>query len=358
MATNSNLVRWVRTWHRRIALVLGLFLLFQGVTGSVTQYRFLLMKETQANYESKMTGPAAMPDQVMATVAEQLPGFQAAHVMYPPAHSPETAVMVMGGYDASKMDMSRMVTVDQYSNQVIADMAMMESTGWVGLVSNLHKWEMFGTTGRIVITLIGIASMIICLFGIWHYWQTRKVSPKSWMVRWHRKAGLVVGVVIFITAATGTALNLFNWYEKSTGDLVTATNMREAMMASEPLPINVGLAEASQIALEASGAERIGAFSPAGPHARQYWFATTTSQLKRVDVLVNPETGGATVKGSGLMTGGGGFRDWLYPLHTGYVLGEFGGLLAAICGTLLLFWGYSGVAIWLRRRRQRKTHFA
>ena len=197
--------------------------------------------------------------------------------------------------------------------------------------------------------------MAICILGMWHYWQTRKVKPKSLLVRLHRQAGLFVGVVIFITAITGTAMNLFNWYEKESGVLVTATNMREAMMLEEVPPIKVDLAEASQIALRASGAERFGAFAAAGPHARQHWFAMTTPQLRRIDVLVDPQTGAATIKNTGLMEGGDGIRNWLYPLHTLYVVGELGGIIATICGIALLFWGVSGFLIWRRGRRLRKS---
>lgn len=344
----------VRVWHRRLALALGLFLIFQGISGAITQYRFALMGGVQPGYSAPAKGPQASPDAIIAAVKSRLPAFQPAHVMYPPDSALDTAVMVMGGYDTSKMDMSRMVTVDQYRGEVIAEMPMQTSTGWVGLITSLHKWEIWGTPGRIAITVIGLASMGICLFGLWHYWQLRKRPATSWLARWHRRAGLVVGTVVFATALTGTALNLFNWYEKEAGDLVTATNMREAMALPEMPPVKVGLEDAAQIALRASGNERIGAFSPAGPHARQHWFATTTKQLKRVDVLVDPQTGKTTIKNSGLMTGGGGWRDWLYPVHTGYVLGEFGGFLAAICGTVLIFWGVSGFLIWRRRGRTRK----
>lgn len=347
----------MRTWHRRLALFLGIFLIFQGVSGAVTQYRFLLIGATQEGYAAPVAGKPATPDQVIAIVKRDLPDFQSAHVMYPSDSAQDTAVMVMGGYDTSKMDMSRMVTVDQYRGAVIADMPMMASTGWPGLITTLHKWE-WHVAGRILITIIGIASMAICILGMWHYWQTRKVRPKSWLVRWHRTAGLFVGFVIFITAITGTAMNLFNWYEKESGVLVTATNMREAMMMEEVQPIKVGLAEASQIALKASGAERFGAFSPAGPHARQHWFAMTTPQLRRVDVLVNPQTGEATIKNTGLMEGGDGLRNWLYPLHTMYVIGELGGLIATICGLSLLFWGVSGFLIWRRGRRLRAAQTA
>lgn len=345
----------VRAWHRRLALVLGLFLLFQGISGAVTQYRFFLMGEVQPNFGAPAEGPQAGPEEVITAVRTALPDFRPAHVMYPTDSAPDAAVMVMGGYDAGKMDMSRMVTVDQYRGRVIADMPTMGSTGWVGLITSLHKWETWGVPGRIAITIIGLGSMGICLFGLWHYWQLRKVRAVNWLSRWHRRAGVFVGTVIFFVALTGTSLNLFNWYERSTGDLVTATNMREAMMQENPPPIEVGLGEAAKIAHEVTGYDRIGAFSPAGPHARQHWFAMTSPQLKRVDVLVDPQTGKATTKNSGLMKGGGGLRDWLYPVHTGYVFGEVGGLITAICGTILLFWGISGFLIWRRGRRMRKT---
>ncbi len=103
----------LRIWHRRLALVIGVFLVFQGLTGAIAQYRFWLMQASAPEtYRAAPAGTAALPGQVLETIARELPGFSPAHVMYPAANSPATAVIVMGGRDPSGRDMSRIATVD------------------------------------------------------------------------------------------------------------------------------------------------------------------------------------------------------------------------------------------------------
>ena len=100
----------LRRWHRRFALVLGLFFILQGVTGAIAQQRFWLMQATNPGlYRADGAGQAAPPGDILADIARERPGFQVAHMMYPAAVSPRTAIVVMGGRNAGTLDMSRMV---------------------------------------------------------------------------------------------------------------------------------------------------------------------------------------------------------------------------------------------------------
>ncbi|WFL76330.1 PepSY-associated TM helix domain-containing protein [Altererythrobacter arenosus] len=355
MSGNPTTIRLIKTWHRRIALVLGLFIAFQGITGAISQYRFWLLGASQPGYEVQASGTEASPGAVLEIVARDLPGFETAHVMYPADNARDTAVMVMGGTDPAKR-MERMVTVDQYAGGVIGDKPLQSSAGWIGLANTLHKWTIFGTTGRVILTLVGLAAVALAVLGILLWWRTRKARPQSLLARIHRSAGLAVAVILLPVAVAGTVLNLFTWYEKDNGLLVTAANMREAMAMSAPVAVAVSVDGAYQSALaQLDGPHRLAAFSPAGPHARHHWFAFNSGQMRRTDVLVDPETGAiAGIKPAGLVSGGQGVRHWLFPVHSLYLVGPFGGFLAAVMGLSLSFWFGSGLVMWWRNRRPRK----
>ncbi len=345
----------IRTWHRRIALALGLFLAFQGLTGAVSQYRFWLLGQLQAGYSARAVQPAATPGEVLKILANDLPDFAPAHVMYPAASAPDTAVMAMGTFDPAT-PMSRMITLDQYGGQVISDMPIAGAAGWIGLANSLHRWTVLGTSGRIFLTLLGLCTIAVAALGLGLYWRTRKARPRGALARLHRSCGIVAGAILLCIATTGTALNLYTWAESSNGTLVTSYNMRSAMVRDEPVAINVDLDTAYGTALgEVAKGSNLAAFAPAGAHARYHWFAFNSPRMRRVDILIDPLDGSvAGVKPAGLMERSSGLRSWLFPVHSGYILGPLGGFLFALTGLSLIGFFVSGVVIWQSGRRVRR----
>lgn len=345
----------IRTWHRRIALVLGLFLAFQGLTGAISQYRFWLLGQLQPGYAAEAMDVGATPGEVLAILEKDLPDFAPAHVMYPAAGAPDTAVMAMGTFDPAA-PMSRMITLDQYAGQVLSDMPIGGSAGWIGLANSLHKWTMFGASGRIFLTVLGLSAIALAGLGLWLYWRTRKARPPSLLARLHRTSGIVAGAILLCIATTGTALNIYTWTESSSGSLVTAHNMRSAMALEQPLVTDTNLDSAYDIARgQVVHGSNLAAFSPAGAHARYHWFAFNSPRMRRVDVLIDPLDGSvAGVKPSGLMEGGDGLRSWLFPVHSGYIFGPVGGFLFALTGLAMTGFLASGIVLWRRSRRLHK----
>ena len=182
----SNIV--IRQWHRRLALVIGVLLVFQGLTGAVAQYRFWLMQATNpATFSAPVRGLPGSPEAVLDAVNAQLPGFHAMHFMYPATNSPGTAVIVMGGRSPSGRDMSRMVTVDQYEGRVIHEGP--SSAGWIGLATTLHTGLIFGTPGRIYLTVLGLGTFTLSIMGLTLWWRTRRMDSRArGVARIHRTA--------------------------------------------------------------------------------------------------------------------------------------------------------------------------
>lgn len=350
----------LRRWHRRLALVLGGFFVIQGLTGAISQQRFWLMQQFDpAFYRVEGTGEALLPGDLLALLNREKAGFNVAHVMYPAAVSPRTTVIVMGGPDADKADMSRMVTVDQYAGRVIGERSTL--SGWAGIAVFLHRWALFGVPGRIFLTALGLGVVAFSALGLVIWWRTRVAGQRArGVVRVHRTAGIVAGLFIVSVATTGTSLNLLTWAEVESGRSVLQNNMRAghdahdhagpAAPAATPAAIN----KAYELARSRAGNWHLAAFSPAGAHARHHWFAFMDGRLRRIDVLVDARSGEIVgAYPTGVTEGGDGLRAWLFPVHSGYVIGPTGGVLYSIVGLSVSLWVVTGFIMWRRQRARR-----
>lgn len=357
----------LRRCHRRFALVLGVFFIVQGLTGAIAQQRFWLMQASNpATYRVNSNGHPAPPGDILAALKKSKPDFQVAHMMYPAAVSPNTAIVVMGGRDTSKHDMSRMVMVDQFEDRVITEQA--SSAGWIGLATAIHQWLIFGTPGKVILTILGTGVVIFSVLGVVIWFRTRQTSRNAkGVVRLHRTAGLAASLFIISVASTGTALNLSTWAEKGSGRSVFASNMKMAshsgmdMSAHSRMDMSpmVDANTAYATAQTAVGNLHMIAFGPPGMHAKNYWFAFMDERLKRTDVLVDPESGAVIgTYPTGLTSGGDGIRAWLFPVHSGYVVGPIGGLIYSVLGVSISLWVMTGFIMWRRQRRARPASSA
>jgi uncharacterized iron-regulated membrane protein len=198
------------------------------------------------------------------------------------------------------------------------------------------------------------------ILGIVLWWRTRKLDRfAKGAARIHRQTGLVLSVLVLAVASTGTALNLFIAAEKASKVSVTAWNMSQAHTghAAHGAVPRVDIDTAAQIALAALGRPAsVGAFSPVGAHARYYWFAFSDEKLARTDVLVDPDDGHVVgIYPSGVREGGGGVRQWLFPIHSGYIVGPIGGIVMALLGLFPLVWLVTGIMTWRRGRRPNRA---
>ena len=350
----------LRRWHRRFALVLGGFFVIQGLTGAISQQRFWLMQQLDpAFYRVEGRGEALLPGELLELVSREKAGFNVAHVMYPAAVSPRTAVIVMGGPATDKADMSRMVTVDQYAGQVIGERSVM--TEWIGIAVFIHRWALFGTPGRIFLTCLGLGVMTFSTLGLVIWWRTRHAGQHArGVVRVHRAAGVVAGLFIVSVAATGTALNLYTWAEVESGRSALKNNMdgvggdHEHAGHAAPLVTASDVDKAYALARSRVGDWHLAAFAPAGAHARDHWFAFMNARLQRVDVLVDAQS--SDIVGTyltGLTAGGEGLRAWLFPVHSGFIVGPVGGVLYSIIGLSVSLWVVTGFIMWRRLRVSR-----
>lgn len=345
-----NSIPVLRRWHLILAVITALFLVFQGITGAIAQQRWSLNAwlKPEAYAVDQVGMQELAPDELLDVVAAADPSFRPAHIMYPPRGSEHAAAIVMGGRKPTGMDMSRNIMVDHYSGSIVAERP--SHAGWVGKASALHKWTSMGRVGHII--GIAFALLVIGLFGISLRlaWLTRPIARRfTPLKRWHRSLGIFFAIIFICVAATGLTLNIYDWVESSSGQKVVGQNMMAVMHQGPPQPVQVNLATAYARAFELVKGQRLGAFSQAGAHAAQHWFAFFDQKLMRTDILVHPVSGELSIYPAGVV-GASKVRAWLYPVHTGYFVTWVGGLAMTVIGLSVVFWPVSGLILWLRRK--------
>ena len=64
----------------------------------------------------------------------------------------------MGGRNPKDLHESKiMVDYDQYQRQIIGEHLLIES-GWIGTMTVLHRWIVFGEAGFYVVCVLGVAT--------------------------------------------------------------------------------------------------------------------------------------------------------------------------------------------------------
>ena len=351
----------VRKWHRKLAIVLGLFFMFQALTGIISQNTYSLNRLTapELHKVSQVAGERIKPGDLVELIADLEPEFAIAHAMYPLERDRESAIVIMGGRDKTKFDMSYLMTVDPYSDKILSE--RQSTGGWVEWGLFLHLGFFFGTIGKIVTVILGSSLVVFGGLGMLLWWRTRKSgSAATGVVRIHRFAGIAAAVFILIVAITGVSLKLVTWSESSSGKKLITSNMMAAMqedhsdhdMSGPTYDANAAFEMALQrLTAEQPGNWQMTFFSPAGPHAADHMFSFFDDSYMRSDVLVDPTDGTLRMFSSGLAEGGTGVRALLLPIHTGNIIGALGHTIFSILGFAICVWMLSGFTLWWQRRR-------
>ena len=96
----------------------------------------------------------------------------------------------------------------------------------------------------------------------------------------------------------------------------------------------------------------LAAYSYAGHHNPNYWFAFFNPQMFRQDVVIDGFSGEVRgVYAAGKTERGEGFRNLLLPIHSGKYFGPLGGFLMTLFGFVVVLWLLSGVIMYIQSKR-------
>ena len=350
-------IKTVKTLHRWLAFILGIFVVFQVTSGSIAaESRLLMQWFYPEKYQVEAGGVPATPTQLQTIMRALEPDFNIAHVMVPPPNRADTAYILMGGRNPEDLHESKiMVDYDQYQQQIIGEHPLIES-GWIGTMTVLHRWIVFGEAGFYVVCVLGAATVLMCLSGLFLYLKTRKAARQlPFINRCHRSLGALASLFLIVTSVSGIAMSAVYWGDREENLSVFANMMN---MDSESVHVGHDAALVDPDAAYGSAQSMLStdyylaAYSYAGQHSPNYWFAFFNPQMFRQDVVVDGFSG--EVKGvyaAGKTERGEGFRNLLLPIHSGKYFGPLGGFLMTFFGFIVVLWLLSGIIMYIRSKR-------
>jgi len=348
-------VSTVKLVHRWLAFILGVFIVFQVTSGSIAaESRLLMQWFYPEKYQVEAGGAPATPTQIQTTMRSLEPDFNIAHVMVPPPNRADTAYILMGGRNPEDLHESKiMVDYDQYQQQIIGEHPLIES-GWIGTMTVLHRWIVFGEAGFYVVCVLGAATVLMCLSGLFLYLKTRKTAQQlPFINRCHRSLGALASLFLIVTSVSGIAMSAVYWGDREENLSVFANmmNMESAHKGHDAALVDPDAAYSSAQSMLSTD-YHLAAYSYAGHHSPNYWFAFFNPQMFRQDVVVDGFSGEVNgVYAAGKTERGEGFRNLLLPIHSGRYFGPLGGFLMTFFGFIVVLWLLTGIIMYIRSKR-------
>lgn len=345
-------------YHRWIGLVAGLFLLIQGLTGTLIAFRPEL---NRALHPAMIVAPSGHPvplAKMIKAAQAAMPGYKVTRTDYP--RRPDDAYLLRL---AGKGGALAIVTMDGLGHVTRAA----PLSGWpVEWAYQVHIGTLYG--GEPMIGYVGLALIAMALTGLYVWWPLRNRFRGAFRVATdtparatrdlHRFLGTALSAVLLVIALTGLTMAWTEWMRPAAALVLpfstdTAPKPPKAPCAKKaPLDDAIAAAVARRpgqaiksVRLQAKG--RIVAVyfqSPIAYPARitdHVWVDACTAEV----MVVNDQAGARA---------GNWLFNWLLPIHSGEWLGLPGRLLSWIAALSLVFTSVTGYALWVIRTAQRR----
>jgi uncharacterized iron-regulated membrane protein len=351
--------------HRYLGLLCGLILIMIGSTGSLLVFE----PELEHQWLEQQIGaivPEGNPvsiDIILATVrtvVSQTPGLTLGNLLVPQtATSPYQARL----WDAT--DHLVQLFIHPYTGQVMGTIP--EAKSWVQTALRLHYQLLAGSTGTIVVGIVGLLLFLLSITGIvlWPGWRKLitgltikwNAHPKRVHFDLHKVAGIAAAVFLAVTGFTGFCWNFYDW---STAVIYAATfTAAPSELTSKPLSGQSALPVSALLAIaDASlpNAVTTSVGMPAKPNGvvrigkRQ---AHETSTYGESEVLLDPYTSKPLrVQNSKTLALGDRLLNTFGPLHYGTFWGITSRILYVFVGLAPLILFITGSVMWWYRKRK------
>ena len=231
-----------------------------------------------------------------------------------------------------------------------------------------HRNVLLGNAGSNIVGIAGILLLTSAITGfVLAAPRTRAslrrivwINPRASATRiaydFHRSTGLVFAMTMLLATITGATLVYVNYVR----DLVSVfskvapfpTVPWQMQNASEPLQLDRVIADVRRRFPEHTLLEVHG--SPRQMAGHLYYLKRSGDVHRLGDTIawINPLSGELMVERSPrTRTAGEGFMHWLFPLHSGTAFGTAGQIAMAATGIVPLLLVFSGLWVWLRKRR-------
>lgn len=334
--------------HLILGILLGLYAVAIGVTGSILVYRDELVEMVRPALFQPVREIRVTPDAALSVVQQAYPGWKVLTLT-----GPDLTTGAWMAYLLSKSD-AKQVFVDAETGVLRGDYQRKE--GWLGFIEQLHFNLMSGRTGRLVNGYCALSLLLLALTGLL-LWRPQ-LSRLNWNARsLHVNLGMVSLVFIVIMGFTGGYFTWFQAYVDGVKLFLPARNQPK-LAAVEVAGERKSLAElaaAAQRAVPGAKVYRIALGSGPKEAFRISMRHGTQGEFQLVShVALNPYTL-EVIRVERLEDRASG--DWLIGNFSAVHFGVWGGsaarVLWAVLGLSLPALFITSFSLWWRRLRQR-----
>lgn len=364
--------------HKWIGLILGFWIVFQGITGAILVYKLEIQAALNPQlYRTGMPGGQIDYDRMVEAVTSGFPDYRIAYLERDALASDESFrfVMARAGQPSSPFE-----DLEVFVNPQTAQ--IMGSRPWFTFMKAvwlLHNGLIAGPTGKLIVGILSLFLVVTLIAGVVLWWPAngkfgralrfKLSSPGPRLLRdLHTVCGtylfaimLIIcttGLVIVFPAQTHAVLKVFAEIKPPsafTADVIMPGVDRDHRVPVEPPKLNE-LAATVERAYPGSTVTLLiyphnsqkGTFTfrilPAGKNPSVY-----TTQ-----VYLHPREGRIIGRfDPALQPPANSFAGlWAIYIHTGHMLGMVGRVLVLISGAAFLGLFGTGIYIWLKKRPQ------
>lgn len=359
--------------HRWLGLSFGIVFAIVALSGTLLLFQPQLFR--WAHGDMIPAGLSPVPgsiDRWVESARAAVPGMHGPIAIWPPHfdHNVSDAAMVVfegsepGGFGNTGL---AAVLVAPATGQLVGVIDVDRSPAYAPLFLHGQLWA--GALGTLVMGVMAISALVSTFVGLYLWWpQSRwlaKLSPSPWRStfaqagRLHNWTGAWTAFLLSVVAATGLYMVQPEWIEPALRTL-PGTPAASQMQANEP-PASTCTAMTFDTALER--ARRLfpgGAWKALEPQddALRIWQITmigdSYSPQRRTHILADLHCGEVAVSETPDSRSPRAKAElWLLGIHEGSAFGTAGEIFMAVVGLVPLLLLWSGVRIWLRRRRPR-----
>jgi uncharacterized iron-regulated membrane protein len=347
--------------HRWLALIAGVFVILQGLTGTLIAFRYELNRAVYPGIMTVAPDGAGVPLAGIIRAAEgALPGARVTRVDYP--HAADDAYIARLAYP--KTGRLALATLDHQGHVTRARSIW----AWpVEAAFQIHADLLSDDAGLHAVGFVGLAVVILALSGLAYWWPNpgrfgitlgQTVRPKPVIRDLHRAVGVIYALYLLMMATLGLTLAWGDWTQPVIGQFLSfaAEGKPKApkKICAAPAPVDASVTAAQ--AMRPGQAIKSVRFPNKGRIVAVYFQSHVTTPTRVTDHVW---TDACTAKVLAVddqtrNKSGDTFRSWLLPIHSGDWLGLPGRLLSWSAAMALVVMGVTGYVLWISRTLRRR----
>ena len=344
--------------HLYTALVVGVFVIILGLTGSIMAFE----PELDHLFHAKLSYVTPQPHalslaEITTAVSKEFPGERISG--YAISTSPNLSYQV-----ALRRSI---VYLNQYTGEVLG--VREAGPDFLNYVHQLHLRLLLrnkADSGKTIMSWVGVAMLFLLCSGLYLWWPLKRVTvnwhapSKRFWFDVHNTVGIISAVFLLVLTVTGVMIGfddtLFPLLYKMTG----SEPSRPPAIPPPPAgakPITPDQAiEIARAALPGTMPFQISAPGPKGAYQIRSRFPEDLTPGGRSRVIVDQYTG-KVLFAEGSRTAPAGSRLVIAnrAIHTGDIFGIPSKTVMSLASLMLALQVVSGVAMWWKRERKKRT---